>query len=108
MNRIRAPPITEEWPDADFDLPDDAPLHSLALAFDAESDKDDVEDWDVEMDLGETGGAKVRTGPASLIAPSERTFPLPQQSITIRPPLQPSPDEDDEDEGVSTIKIDTL
>jgi hypothetical protein len=104
MNRIPAPPITEEWPDADFDLPDDGPLHAL----DPESDKDDVEDWDVEMDLGETGGAKVTTGFASLVAPPERAFPLPQVPITIRPPLQPTLDEEDEDEGVSTIKIDTL
>jgi hypothetical protein len=104
MNRIPAPPITEEWPDADFDLPDDGPLHAL----DPESDKDDFEDWDVEMDLGETGGARVRTGSASLIAPSERTFLPPHQSINIRPPLPLTLDEDDEDEGVSTIKIDTL
>ena len=101
MNRIPAPPITEEWPDADFDLPDDGPLHAL----DPESDKDDVEDWDIEMDLGETGGARVRTSPTSLVAPFERSFP---QSITIRPPLQPTLDEEDEEEGVSTIKIDTL
>ena len=105
MNRIPAPPITEEWPDADFDLPEDGPLHSL----DSESDKDDVEDWDIEMDLGETGGARVRTALPSLAASSSRIFPLPQQSITIRPPLQYALDEDDEEEeGVSTIKIDTL
>lgn len=101
MNRIPAPPITEEWPDADFDLPDDGPLHAL----DPESDKDDLEDWDIEMDLGETGGARIRTGP-SPVALSERSFPLPQ-FITIRPPLQTT-DEEDEEEGVSTIKIDTL
>jgi hypothetical protein len=105
MNRIPAPPITEEWPDADFDLPEDGPLHAL----DSESDKDDVEDWDTEMDLGETGGARVRTALPSLAASSSRIFSLPQQSITIRPPLQPTLDEDDEEEeGVSTIKIDTL
>ena len=105
MNRIPAPPITEEWPDADFDLPEDGPLHAL----DTESDKDDVEDWDIEMDLGETGGARVRAALPSLAASSSRIFPLPQQSITIRPPLQLTLDEDDEEEeGVSTIKIDTL
>ncbi len=105
MNRIPAPPITEEWPDADFDLPEDGPLHAL----DSESEKDDVEDWDIEMDLGGTGGARVRTALPSLAASSSRIFPLPQQSITIRPPLQPTLDEDDEEEeGVSTIKIDTL
>src|ERR1700744_402364 len=105
MNRIPAPPITEEWPDADFDLTEDGPLHAL----DSESDKDDVEDWDTEMDLGETGGARVRTALPSLVTPSARIFPLSQQSITIRPPLQPTLDEDDEEEeGVSTIKMDTL
>ena len=105
MNRIPALPITEEWPDADFDLPEDGPLHAL----DSESDKDDVEDWDIEMDLGETGGARVKAALPSLAASSSRIFPLPQQSITIRPPLQPTLDEDDEEEeGVSTIKIDTL
>jgi hypothetical protein len=105
MNRIPALPITEEWPDADFDLPEDGPLHAL----DSESDKDDGEDWDIEMDLGETGGARVRAALPSLAASSSRIFPLPQQSITIRPPLHPTLDEDDEEEeGVSTIKIDTL
>lgn len=105
MNRIAALPITEEWPDADFELPEDGPLHAL----DSESDKDDVEDWDTEMDLGETGGAKVRAALPSLAASSSRIFPLAQQSITIRPPLHPTLDEDDEEEeGVSTIKIDTL
>ena len=105
MNRIPVLPITEEWPDADFDLPEDGPLHAL----DSESDKDDVEDWDIEMDLGETGGARVRAALPSLAASSSRIFPLPQQSITIRPPLHPTLDEDDEEEeGVSTIKIDTL
>jgi hypothetical protein len=105
MNRIPAPPVTEEWPDADFDLADDGPLDAL----DPESDKDDVEDWDIEMDLGETGGARVKAVPTSLAALSERAFPPPQQSIIIRPPLQPTPDEDDEEEeGVSTIKMDTL
>ena len=105
MNRIPAPPITEEWPDADFDLTDDGPLHAL----DPESDKDDVEDWDIEMDFGETGGAKLKVVPTSLVAHPQRTFHHPHQLITIRPPLQVTLDEDDEEEeGVSTIKIDTL
>lgn len=105
MHRIPALPITEEWPDADFDLPEDGPLHVLG----SESDKDDVEDWDIEMDLSETAGARVRASLPSLAASSSRIFPLPQQSITIRPPLQLTLDEDDEEEeGVSTIKIDTL
>ena len=105
MNRIPAPPITEEWPDADFDLPEDGPLHAL----DSGSDRDDIEDWDMEMDLGETGGARVRTVLPNLVAASARIFPLSQPSITIRPPLHPTLDEDDEEEeGVSTIKMDTL
>jgi hypothetical protein len=104
MNRIPAPPITEEWPDADFDLTDDEPLRAL----DPESDKDDFEDWDIEMDLGKTGGANVRTISASLVARSERANSFPQQPITIRPPLQPTSEEDEEEEGVSTIKMDTL
>ncbi|KAI9512861.1 hypothetical protein F5148DRAFT_1160403 [Russula earlei] len=105
MNRIPAPPITEEWPDADFDLTDDGPLHAL----DPESDKDDVEDWDIEMDLGETGGARVRAVPARLVALPERIFHPPHQSFSIRPPLQHTLEEDDEEEeGVSTIKMDTL
>ena len=105
MHRIPAPPITEEWPDADFDLTEDGPLHAL----DSESEKDDVEDWDIEMDLGDTGDARVRAVLPNLVAASGRIFPLSQQSITIRPPLHPTLDEDDEEEeGVSTIKMDTL
>ncbi|KAH9982602.1 hypothetical protein BGW80DRAFT_1453454 [Lactifluus volemus] len=104
MNRIPPPPVTEEWPDADFDLTDDEPLRAL----DPESDKDDFEDWDTEMDLGKTGGANFRTISACLVALPERASPLPQQPITIRPPLQPSSEDDEEEEGVSTIKMDTL
>ncbi|KAH9064098.1 hypothetical protein EDB87DRAFT_1599334 [Lactarius vividus] len=84
MNRVSASPVTEEWLDADFDLTDDEPLR----APDPESDKDDIEDWDIEMDLGKTGGAKVMAAAPSL----------------------PTLDEDDEEEeeGVSTIKMGTL
>ena len=47
MTTIPAPTILlpkEEWADADFDLPDDDPIH----ASDAESDKEDEDDEDDE------------------------------------------------------------
>jgi hypothetical protein len=104
MNRVSTTPITEEWPDADFELTDDEPLRAL----DSESDKDDFEDWDIDMDLGKTGGAIVRTIPSNFVALSERASPLSQQPITIRPPLQTMSEDDEDDEGVSTIKMGTL
>ncbi|KAI0274772.1 hypothetical protein BC834DRAFT_849504 [Gloeopeniophorella convolvens] len=108
MNPIPAPTIPtsqEEWLDADFDLNDDEPLSSL----DPESDKDDMEDWDLEMDLGKTGGAKVRAVVAGIAARADYPHAPFSQPINIRPPLPPTLDEDDEDEeGVSTIKMDTL
>jgi hypothetical protein len=78
----------EEWPDADFDLPDGAPLH-------APSDKDDEdEDWDMEIDQ--------TRGQGGLTTGSSMTHSV--AGINIRPPLH-IPDSDDEDgEGVSTIK----
>ena len=104
MSPIPAPTLIlprEEWPDADFDLPDGVPIH-------APSDKDDEdEDWDITLDLGPTGGAKVNAVVAGLVARSEMSSsshsPHP---ITIRPPLQQpdSNDDDEDDEGVSTIK----
>ncbi|THH18086.1 hypothetical protein EW146_g2842 [Bondarzewia mesenterica] len=108
MTTIPAPTITlsqEEWPDADFDLPDGEPLH----ASDAESDKDDDEDWDVDMRLGKTGGARAHTAAAGTAARSESSVKGVSQMITIRPPL-PSTGEDDEDdeEGFSTIKVTAL
>ena len=104
MNRIPAPPVTEEWPDADFDLTDDEPLRAL----DPESDKDDLEDWDTEMDLGKTGGANVRAISANIVTRPQRANPFSEQLINIRPPLQPTSEDDEEDEGVSTIKVGTL
>lgn len=106
MNRASASLVTEEWLDADFDLTDDEPLRAL----DPESDKDDVEDWDIEMDLGATGGAKVMAAPQNLVARSERANLSAHQPFTIRPPLQPTLDEEEEEEeeGVSTIKMGTL
>ncbi|TFY82823.1 hypothetical protein EWM64_g1193 [Hericium alpestre] len=107
MTAVPAPTITlsqEEWADADFDLPEGEPFH----AHDPESDKDDDEDWDVQMDLGKTGGAKARAVVAGMAARSEMARKEGSQMFTIRPPL-PSTDEDEEDdEGVSTIKVAAL
>ena len=103
MNRVSASDA-EEWLDADFDLTDDEPLRAL----DQESDKDDIEDWDVEMDLGRTGGAKAATTLPNLAAFSERANLSAHQPITIRPPLQTTDEEEEEEEGVSTIKMGTL
>ena len=105
MTTIPAPTIVlpkEEWPDADFDFLDGEPIH----ASDAESDKED-EDWDMEMNLGKTGGAKaqmVLQGIAARSAPSRNA----SQKFTIRPPLASSTDEDEDEEGVSTIKVAVL
>lgn len=99
MTTIPAPTLVlsrEEWPDADFDLPEGAPIHPP-------SDKED-EDWDMEMDIGKTGGAKAKTTLAGLTSRSDLTSSIMSSSaINIRPPLQPAVSEDD-DEGVSTIK----
>ncbi|KAI0067781.1 hypothetical protein BV25DRAFT_862601 [Artomyces pyxidatus] len=97
--------LSQEEFDADFDLNDDEPLHTLI----ADSDKDDDEDWDMEMDLGKTGGAKARAVVAGIAARSELSRKAASQMISIRPPLPSSLDEDDEDdEGLSTIKMATL
>ena len=101
MSPIPAPTLIlprEEWPDADFDLPDGVPIH-------APSEKDEDEDWDIDMDLGHTGGARANAVVAELVVRSEISHsPHP---ITIRPPLQQpdsNDDDGDDDEGVSTIK----
>ena len=97
MSPIPAPTLIlsrEEWPDADFDLPDGVLL----------PDKGEDEDWDIDMDLGQTGGAKANAVVAGLVARSEISHS--SHLITIRPPLQ-QPDlnvDDEDDEGVSTIK----
>lgn len=96
----------EEWEDADFDFPDGDVISQPA---DHESDKDGEEDWDVEMDLGKTGGAKVMTQAEDMQA----TLAVPKSAmVTIRPPISTSephsPDEGDDDEGISTIKISAL
>jgi hypothetical protein len=95
MSTVLAPTLAvsrEEWPDADFDLSDDAPLHTRCTKPDID------EDWDVEMDLGKTGGAK-----AMVVAPATARPDL-SRVITIRPPLPDINDEIDDDEGFSTIK----
>ncbi|KIY45745.1 hypothetical protein FISHEDRAFT_60885 [Fistulina hepatica ATCC 64428] len=105
MSTIPAPArISEEWNDADFDLPEGSAFHAVV------SDKDDEdEDWDMDMDLGKTGGAKARAVVAGLAARSvEGTSQL--GAITIRPPLvnSDSTEDDEDDEGVSTIKVATV
>jgi hypothetical protein len=102
MTTIPAPALVnarEEWPDADFDLPDGVPLHAHCNRY-----NDIDEDWDVEMDLGTTGGAKVPVV-ASTPARLESSQSAAPRIMTIRPPLpQDDDDLDDEDEGLSTIK----
>ena len=97
----------EEWPEADFDLPDGDVIRPPS---DPDFDKDEEEDWDVEMDLGKTGGAKVTSVMQGLAI---RRSPPRGTMVTIRPTLatlsEPlSPLEADEDEGISTIKISAL
>lgn len=105
MTPIPAPSLTlpqEDWADTDFDLPEG---DALITQSDAESDNE-AEDWDTEMCLGKTGGAKATT--SSPLASSTRAF---SNMITIRPPILPElgeqvDDEDDyDDEGASTIKV---
>lgn len=98
-----APSAGEEWLDADFDLPEGEPIH----ASDVDSDKEGEENWDVEMDLGKTGGARIKSGWEGTLSNGFISRPttghLPRMH-TIRPPLQPSPECDEEDESVPTIK----
>ena len=98
----------EEWNDAEFDFLDGEPIHTS----DPDSDKED-EDWDAEMDLGKTGGAKAHAvlEDAAARCVAARTQSLTQGSgmVTIRPPISSSnADDDDESEGISTIKISAL
>jgi hypothetical protein len=106
MLTIPAPTLVlsrEEWPDADFDLPEGVPIH-------APSDKDDDdEDWDIQMDLGNTGGAKAKAVVAGLMARSNSFSSHSQSQMRIIRPPHSLPDidneDDDNDEGVSTIKV---
>ncbi|KAH7928476.1 hypothetical protein BV22DRAFT_1102947 [Leucogyrophana mollusca] len=110
MTTIPAPTVVltrEEWPDADFDLPEGDHIRSLDVESDREDD-DDM-DWDAEMDLGQTGGAKAKAVVAGMAARSEFSRRSSGNMITIRPPLTCQEEEDEEDdEGVSTIKVAAL
>jgi len=105
MITIPAPAQTrEEWPDADFDFPEDEPINRIAQVADRDDDFDDM-DWDVEMDLGQTGGAKVKAVVDGLVSRPGITK-QPSTIINIRPPIQTSDSgEDDDEEGISTIKV---
>ncbi|TRM66432.1 hypothetical protein BD626DRAFT_487739 [Schizophyllum amplum] len=105
MSAIPAPSLVkEEWPDADFDLPEGDHLHAMS-----DKEDDDDMDWDAEMDLGATAGASAKPPVRGIIA-----RPLGAGSVrgmtTIRPPLPSTSDfdDDDDDEGVSTIKVAAL
>ncbi|EKM61216.1 uncharacterized protein PHACADRAFT_247681 [Phanerochaete carnosa HHB-10118-sp] len=101
--------LREEWNDADFDFPDGDPIQ----ASDAESEKEEdaeEEDWDVEMDLGKTGGAKVQTVVRDIAAAAQGSSCTGDESrmFAIRPPLTSVSDEDEDDDGVPTIKASIL
>ncbi|KAH8102509.1 hypothetical protein BXZ70DRAFT_928773 [Cristinia sonorae] len=106
MTAVPAPTIIlprEEWNDADFDLPEGATIPAPA-----DSDREDEEDWDAEMDLGKTGTARVSSFMSSITTKLEASRSVPHM-FTIRPPLPVSPEDDEEDdEGVSTIKVAAL
>ena len=112
MTAVSLPTIPaprEEWND-DFDFPDVDPIQ----ASDAESEKEDggdgEEDWDLEMDLGRTGGAKVQTivNEAAARPFTVRAVPAGGESqiFTVRPPLASvdDVDEDEDEDGIPTIK----
>ncbi|KZP10523.1 hypothetical protein FIBSPDRAFT_899648 [Athelia psychrophila] len=93
----------EEWEDADFDIPEGQTVHEGG----GESDKEDDEDWDMEMDMGKAAGAKqglVASMAAKFHALGSSKGPSPM--ITIRPPItrDASMEEEDDEEGLSTIK----
>ncbi|KAK0467964.1 uncharacterized protein EV420DRAFT_437214 [Desarmillaria tabescens] len=103
MSTIPAPTAAaaqEEWPDADFDLPEGQSIHTVS------KDEED-EDWDLEMDLGHTGGAQIHCPFPSHPDPSGTST----QMRIIRPlsSLQDFDDDDDDndddEEGASTIKF---
>ncbi len=97
----------EEWPDADFDFPDDEPIHTS----DAESDKWDDEDWDTGLDAGAVANKKVRTvleGMSARCVAARSQMSSPHAlTVKIRPPL-PTPLDDEDGEGISTIKVSAL
>lgn len=106
MTTIPAPAAPrEEWPDADFDLPDGDHIRPLDVESDKDDDDDDL-DWDVDMDIRTAGGAKAKAVVSGLAARNEFARFSSAAMITIRPPLTCQEEEDEEDdEGVSTIKV---
>ncbi|KAG6911531.1 hypothetical protein DXG01_011833 [Tephrocybe rancida] len=100
MATIPAPTLVlprEEWPDADFDLPEGAAI------IQAQSDRDaDDEDWDMEMNFGPRQPPSI----AGLTPKPDAS----SQLFIIRPPapLSDIDDDDDDDEGTSTIKVTAL
>ncbi|EJD55573.1 hypothetical protein AURDEDRAFT_109849 [Auricularia subglabra TFB-10046 SS5] len=116
MTAAPAPTVVlhrEEWPDEDFEIPDG---HAISAASDAESDKDDDDadlDWDAEMNLGTTGGARVSVGgptlaPRPLSSAKSGFIPFAAMGAPQPDPHRAeddSPDDIEDDEGVSTIKL---
>lgn len=100
----------EEWPDADFELPDGHPICAPPDAF---LDKDD-DDWDAEMDFGETGGARISFKGALASGMNTLNRHPVKGLVTIRPPASATYNsfaaecDDDDDEGISTIKVSAL
>ncbi|KAK0498409.1 hypothetical protein EDD18DRAFT_1283654 [Armillaria luteobubalina] len=102
MTTIPAPTAAaaqEEWPDADFDLPEGQSIHTVS--------KDEDDDWDLEMDLGPTGGAQIQCP-----FPSHPDLSGTSTQMHILRPLSSLQDFDDDfddgDEGASTIKFTPL
>ncbi len=87
MHPIPAPThAREEWPDADFDLPEG---HSIHESMEKTDNDDDDEDWDLHLHMGK--------------AASSDTSASSEPQMHIARPIASSSDADD-DEGVSTIK----
>ncbi|KAJ7654951.1 hypothetical protein DFH06DRAFT_1201134 [Mycena polygramma] len=99
MTAVPAPSLQqarEEWSDADFDLPDGQPIHAVT-----DRDDDDNEDWDVEMDLDKPARYGSITNVASAPASSQMFIIRPSQTLS-------EIDDDEDEEGVSTIKVAVL
>lgn len=109
MVNIPAPThASEEWPDADFEFPEG---DNIAPPQAGDWDKEEDEDWDMEMDLGKTGGAKAVS--VAQASPLRRSSFAKGTLVTIHPPLTTtsettSPEDGDDDEGISTIKLSEL
>lgn len=63
----------DEWGDADFEIPDGHPLIAPNAQSHAATTDDGGDDWDMEMSLGGTGGAKHSPGVVSGCIPSIAT-----------------------------------